>query len=275
MAIHSLSPRHCIKVRHMATMESLFAGGEIKNDKLAEVAERFKGEWVHGTEVNRRERQDKEDDQIHDLKSNIARLESILNQEVKRRNETNKAIQGAFEAHMATVQDRLEAGLVYRLDTLMNSVGVLNDRVKVVEEEFGTARQSYILDMEDKSTLVADDIVALKSTFTAERAERKERETLIIAKLRDLDERTAEKLIKDRKVLDTQVVQLNEELGVVGHEEDRRFHEFVFTELAALKTGLVQEGQAREQADDEIVLAIKQYTESVQEAIKVVNTASH
>lgn len=250
----------------------MFAGAELKIDKLIEVAERFQGA-DHGMQKAVNARQDAEDEKVHELKVNIARLEKTLNQEVKRRTETNKAIQGAFEAHMATVQDRLEAGLVYRLDTLMGSVDVLNDRIKVVEDEFSTARQNYIRDMEDKSTLVADDIVALKATFTAERAERKERETLIIAKLRDLDERTAEKLVKDRKALDIQVVQLNEELGVVGHEEDRRFHEFVFKELASLKTGLVQEGQAREQADDEIVAAIKQYTESVQEAIRVVNTA--
>lgn len=254
--------------------DALFAGNEIKIDKLAEVADRFKG-YEHGMEVNRKARQDKEEDQIHDLKMNIARLENTLNQEVKRRSETNKAIHAAFDAHMATVQDRLEAGLSYRLDTLMGSLDVLHDRINVVGEEFITARQNYIRDMEDKSTLVADDIVALKSTFQAELSERKERETLIIARLRDLDERTAEKLVKDRRTLEIQVAQLNEELGVVGHEEDRRFHEFVFAELAALKTGLVQEGQAREKADDEIVAAIKQYTECVQEAIKVVNTASH
>lgn len=246
--------------------------GELKNDKLAEVVERFKA-GEHGVEVNRKARKDKEEDEIQALKMNITRLENTLNQEVKRRTETNKAIQSAFEAHMATVQDRLEAGLVHRLDTLMSSVDGLNDRIAVVEDEFSTARQSYIRDMEDKSTLVADDIVALKASFTAERNERKERETLIIAKLRDLNERTAEKMVKDQQMLDAQVAELNTELGVVGHEEDRRFHEFVFTELAALKTGLVQEAQTREQADDEIVDTLTKYTGSVQEAMRVVVVA--
>lgn len=247
------------------------AMGELKIDKLAEVIDRFKAS-EHGVEVNKKARQDKEEDEIQALRQNITRLENTLNMEVKRRTETNKAIQGAFEAHMATVQDRLEAGLVHRLDTLLSSVDVLNDRVAVVEEEFSTARTSYIRDMEDKSTLVADDIVGLKATFTAERNERKERETLIIAKLRDLNERTAEKLVKDRQILDVQVAELHTELGVVGHEEDRRFHEFVFTELAALKTGLVQESQTREMADDDIVETLTRYTQSVQEAMRVVNS---
>lgn len=248
--------------------------GELKIDKLQETAQRFKG-LERGAHVNKEARQDKEEDEIQALRANIARLENTLNQEVKRRNETNKAIQAAFEAHMATVQDRLEAGLVHRLDGLMTSVDVLNDRIAVVEEEFSTARQSYIRDMEDKSTLVADDIVSLKAMFTAERNERKDRETLIIAKLRDLNERTQEQMVKDARTVDAQVVELNMELGVVGHEEDRRFHEFVFTELAALKTGLVHESQTREQADDEIVDTLNRYTTSVQEAMRVVNQAAH
>merc|ERR1712072_65371 len=102
----------------------------------------------------------------------------------------------------ATIQDKLEAGLLHRLDGLLSSVDMLNERIAVVEEDFSTARQSYIRDMEDKSTLVADDIVSLKATFTAERNERKERETLIIGKLRDLDERTHEQLEKDARTVD-------------------------------------------------------------------------
>jgi hypothetical protein len=245
--------------------------GESKTDKVTEVADRFK-KFEHGMQVkDNKSKADKEDDEIQSIKANITRLENILNQEVKRRTDTNRAIQSAFEAHISTVGDKLEAGLFKRLDSLMTDVEALNERVGVVEEEFSTARQGYIRDMEDKSTLVADDIVALKSVFTTERTERKERETLIIAKLKDLDRRTAEQMVKDDEQLDKHVIELNMELGVVGHEEDRKFHEFVFTELAALRTGLENETQLREQADDEIVAALNHYTQSVQEAMRVVN----
>jgi hypothetical protein len=255
-------------------METGWNVGEIKMDKLLEIADQFK-KFEHGMEVKStpRDKQQKEEDEIQSIKANIARLENTLKQEVKRRTETNKAIQNSFEAHISTVGDKLEAGLVTRLDSLMASVEVLNDRVGFVEEEFNTARQSYIRDMEDKSTLVADDIVAMKSVVTSERSERRDRETLIIAKLKDLDRRTAEQMVKDDEVLDGQVAVLVKELGVVGHEEDRKFHEFVFTELAALRTGLENEAQIREQADDEIVNALNHYTQSVQEAMRVVNQA--
>jgi hypothetical protein len=80
-------------------------------------------------------------------------------------------------------------------------------------------------------------------------------------------------MVKDDEALDGQVAVLVQELGVVGYEEDRKFHEFVFTELAALRTGLESEAQVREQADDEIVNALNHYTQSVQEAMRVVNQA--
>jgi hypothetical protein len=241
-------------------------------DKLAALTITFQ-DFQHAVEGSKQVRQNKEDDEIQALKASITRLENTLNQEVKRRDDTNLTIQNAFEAHMATVQERLEAGLLQRLDGLMQSVKVLNDRIGIVEEEFTTARQSYVRDMEDKSTLVADDIVALKATFKAERLERKERETLIIAKLRDLGERTRESMEKGDRNLDVQVAQLDSELGVVGHEEDRRFHEYVFTELAALKKGVKQESVERQQADDEIADTLTHYTQSVQEAARIVNQA--
>merc|ERR1712086_144877 len=63
------------------------------------------------------------------------------------------------------------------------------------------------------------------------------------------NKRTAEQMVKDDDALDGQVANLTQELSVVGWEEDRKFHEFVFTELAALRTGLENEAHVREEAD--------------------------
>mmetsp|Transcript_5497 Transcript_5497/g.8546 ORF Transcript_5497/g.8546 Transcript_5497/m.8546 type:complete len:253 (-) Transcript_5497:67-825(-) len=242
------------------------------SDKLAAINDDFS---IFNRHMDRtvKQRVDKEQDELHSLKLQIAKLEATLNQEVKRRNETNKALQGMFQAQMATVQDKLEAGLVDRLEKLLSSVDTLNERVNIVETSFNVERERYVIDMEDKSAMVARDIAGLKSAFQQEWSERKERETLIIAKLRDLDERSAESMLKEQKVLEVQVEELHSDLNVVGHEEDKRFHEHVFQELAALKSGLVMEAQTREQSDDEIVAALKHYTESVQEAMRIVNQA--
>merc|ERR1712187_405984 len=94
--------------------------------------------------------------------------------------------------------------------------------------------------MGDKSSMVAKDCQSLQTSFQNERADRKEREMLIIAKLRDLDARTAEKLAKETAVCDQKYAELEEEMQIaVKDDGDKRFQEYILEEMAALKNGLV------------------------------------
>mmetsp|Transcript_70194 Transcript_70194/g.121545 ORF Transcript_70194/g.121545 Transcript_70194/m.121545 type:complete len:251 (+) Transcript_70194:108-860(+) len=243
--------------------------------KLAALTERFSG-FERQMDMETKVRKDNEDVQINTIRDNIARLEKTLNSEIKRRVEANKALQGMFEAQMATVQDKLEAGLLERLDSLHVAVDSLNDRVDAVEQDFSQARERYIRDIEDKSAMVSKDVAALQTAFQNERADRRERETLIVAKLRDLEERTVERFTNDQKMLEKQHTELREELEVVLHETengDKMFQDYILEEMAALKNGLVVESQTREHADDDIVNALNHYTTAIQDALKVVNQA--
>merc|ERR1711924_541813 len=102
--------------------------GENASFKLMALAERFAG-FEHQVKVEGKVRKDAEELQIQIIKDEIVRLEQVLNSEVQRRAEANKALQGMFEAQMATVQDKLEAGLIERLDQLHGALDTLNDRV--------------------------------------------------------------------------------------------------------------------------------------------------
>lgn len=241
--------------------------------KLAAVSGRFSG-FERQMEVECKARKDVEEAEYSKLKDNITRLEKTLNSEIKRRVEANKALQGMFEAQMATVQDKLEAGLMERLDQLQEAVGSLNERVDTVERDFSQTREQYIRDIEDKSSMVAKDASQLQQSFQNERADRKERETLIVARLRDLDARTTDRLAAETKALDQAYTELREELEVaVKDDGDKRFQDYILEEMAALKHGLVVETQMREQADDDIADALKHYTKSIQDALRVVNQA--
>lgn len=245
----------------------------MSNFKLAELAHSFTG-YKKQMDMEIKARKDAEDMEITSIRDNIARLEKTLNSEVQRRTDANKALQGMFEAQMATVQDKLEAGLVDRLDALDDAVKSLESRIDIVDDDFSQARERYIQDIEDKSAMVSKDVTALQLAFQNERADRKDRETLIVAKLRDLEARTQEKFVKDEGVLEQQHSDLVQSLSEALHEDnDKRFHEHILEEMAALKTGLVLESQTRESADDNIVSALNHYTQAIQEALRVVNQA--
>merc|ERR1740117_991738 len=95
---------------------------------------------------------------------------------------------------------------------------------------------------------------------------------MIVAQIRDLKERTAERFSCDLITLEKQHCELREELEVALHEDnDKRFQDHILEEMAALKTGLVVESQTREQADDSIVSALNHYMQAIQEALRVVN----
>jgi len=219
-------------------------------------------------------RKDSEDMQLNSLWENIARLEKTLGSESKRRVEAHKALQGMFEAQMATVQDKLEVGLMHRIDGLRSLLSNLNDRVDTAERDFKQARTQYVRDIEDKSAMVAKDAENLQAMFQGERHDRKERETLIVAKLRELEGRSAESLETSQAAMDARLAELREDLGMaVKDDSDKRFQDYILEEMAALKRGLVVETQARESADDEIVNALHHYTAAVQDALRAVNQA--
>lgn len=239
--------------------------------KIGELVDRFeKLAATREREINARK--DAEDNETIRIRDNVTRLQATLNEEVKRRGEAHKALQGMFDSQMATIQDKLEAGLAERLQALHEAVESLNDRVDSVESDFSQSRERYIKDIEDKSTMVSKDVAVLQTAFQGERQERKERESIVVAKLKDLGERTAERFSKDLQTLEKQHAELREELEVALHEDnDKRFQDHILEEMAALKTGLVVESQTREKADDEIVLAISQYTQAIVSALKMVN----
>jgi len=250
------------------------ADGSDARGKLASIADKFSG-FERQMDVETKARKESEEGNSTALRDNIARLEKTLNSEIKRRVEANKALQGMFEAQMATLQDKLEAGLLDRLDSLHSAVGALNGRVDAVVKDFSQAREQYIRDIEDKSAMVARDAASLQQTLQGERADRKDRETLIISKLKELDARTASRLESERDMCDRKFQELREELDVACRDDgDKRFQDYILEEMAALKNGLVVETQTRERADDDTVNALHHYTRSIQDALRVVNQAA-
>lgn len=253
-----------------------------ESDRMVQTSSRLNalGEEFSGFErqmaVETRARKDTDESALGAVKDNIARLEKTLNAEIKRRVEANKALQAMFESQMATVQDKLEAVFIERFDQLHTSVDSINNRMEVVEKDFTASREQYVRDIEDKSAMVAKDVASLHASFVSEKNDRKERETLIAAKLREHEKKAHEKFLSEAEICDQKYRILREELEEsksVRQSGDGKFQDYIIEEVAALKNGLVIESQTRESSDDDIVSALHNYTKALQEALRVVNQA--
>merc|ERR1719384_1462637 len=95
-----------------------------------------------------------------------------------------------FESQIVSIQDRLEAIFIDRLDKLQLSVDSLSDRMASVERDFTLTREQYIQDIEDKNAMVAKDINGMQNAFENEKINRRERELVISKKLGDHESRT-------------------------------------------------------------------------------------
>lgn len=243
--------------------------------KLGMLQQRFTG-FEREMEMETRSRKTTDESKLGTIKDDMSKLERTLNSEIKRRVEANKALQGMFESQIATVQDKLEAVFVERLDRLQSRVDSLNDRMGVVEKDFSQSREKYIRDIEDKNQMVAKDVASLQGTFRQEKVDRKEREQATALKLRDHAARTSAKFEEEEKIREAKYQALREELEEskrLRERGDDKFQAFILEEVAALKNGLVVETQTREQADDNIVNALNHYTHVLQDALRVVNRA--
>jgi len=241
--------------------------------KIGALREKFSGfqsQW----EMETKHRIDRDGTKLDGVKESMARLETTLNSEIKRRVEATKALQGMFESQIQSIQERLEAIFLDRLDKLQNNVDLLSDRMGSVERDFSVTREQYIRDIEDNNAMVARDTNAMQNAFENEKIDRRERELGISKKLGDHEGRTHAALEAQASTREQKYQSLRgelEEIKRVREKGDDKFQTFILEEVASVKNGLITEGRAREQADDDIVQALNHYTKCLQDALRIVN----
>jgi len=243
---------------------------QVKIGALREKFNGFQAQW----EVETKHRMDREGNKLEGVKESMVKLESTLNSEIKRRVEANKALQAMFESQISSIQDRLEAIFVDRLDKLQLSVDSVSDRMSAVERDFTLTRERYIQDIEDKNAVVAKDTNGLQNAFENEKIDRRERELAISKKLGDHEARTQAALEAQGAHREQKYQALRSELEEVKRAREKgddKFQTFILEEVAAVKNGLVAESHAREQADDDIVQALNHYTKCLQDAMRIIN----
>lgn len=241
--------------------------------KIGALREKFAG-FQNQWEMETKHRIDRDSTKLDGVRDSMMKLESTLNSEIKRRVEANKALQAMFESQIASIQGRLEAIFVDRLDKLQLNVDTLSDRMGSVEREFTHTRERYIQDIEDKNAVVAKDTNGMQNAFENEKIDRKERELAISKKLGDHEGRTHAALEAQASAREGKYQTLRgelEEIKRIREKGDDKFQTFILEEVAAVKNGLVAESHSREQADDDIVQALNHYTKCLQDALRIIN----
>ena len=79
----------------------------------------------------------------------------------------------------------------------------------------------------------------------------------------------------ERVARESTLTILREELDEGNRARNKsaeRIQTLIMEEIASLKNGLLNEAQSREEADESIVTALNEYTKTLQDSLRVVNT---
>jgi hypothetical protein len=240
-------------------------------DKMLNDFGDFEGQLRNGT----RQRREKDEHRVAELRSTIKEVESEVSEEAQRRIEATKALQAWAETQVLSVRTRLEELLISQHTDALQRVAVLTSRVAALEKTF-EADQARVLDEVDRRNkeLVAA-LQAFHESFEAERRDRILREQRILDRLGAAEHEAiavwdAERLQREHVYMG--VKKRLEEAVEARTKSDDRLQSSVFAELGAIKNGIAAEASARSQEDNSLAVTLNAYVAKLQASLALINS---
>jgi len=244
--------------------------------KLRDVGQRFVGfeQVVTGDTLKRR---DAERGKVKAAQEGAMKLERAMNAEIKRRVEANKQVQGLTETLANDMLERLQGGIIVRIEKLASSIESLTLRCTTLEKGITQFRGELPSKLQVDTAALVKEITELRGHLEADRKARVERDTGMLRRLAEME--TSESLQLDRgmEAYRSAADQLRTEIDNLARTEEvsdsrtEKFRTFILEEITGMKNTLAVSAQAREQTDDEIVQAMNQYTNALQKGLHSAN----
>ncbi|GMH69251.1 hypothetical protein TrVE_jg8489 [Triparma verrucosa] len=255
------------------------------SDALPGTSTKAKLEAVIGTfqefdttmRIGTRQRREKDEHRVAELRVEMGKMEKSLGAEVKRRVEMNKSIQAWCEQQIAAVKAKFEVAIEERAVKIHERIEVISERITDLNERFEEEKIRIPADIERRGKELAAMLAAFQAEFEVEKKERLEREGRIEKLLDDQEhearqrfeiERTAR---EERYIELTRIIEVNEKSRI---KADGKFQNVVKEELQSLHNQIAIEAQVREREDDEIVEALNRYTGKLQASLQIINSTN-
>uniref|UniRef100_A0A7S3M234 SF-assemblin n=1 Tax=Spumella elongata TaxID=89044 RepID=A0A7S3M234_9STRA len=248
--------------------------GPTTKEKLASIVhgfDEFDTEMKRGT----RQRREKDEFRITELKTEMSRLDSDLTVEIKRRTEMNKSTQIWFEDQLSNLNVKFHETLEKRKEETYHRLERLNERISNMDMYFEDEKAKILKYIDDRGEELARLLYKFKEEFDEDRALRLDREAVIVKQLTDHEQEVNERFenqIESREARYSAVREILEDNVRLRDKTEARFQAFFDKELNRLKNDFRSEAEIREKEDDEIIEALNRYTLKLQTSLKVVNS---
>lgn len=240
--------------------------------KLEHVAERFSA-FYSDLEQEKQQRRLAESSRYQALADSMVKLEKSLEAEVKRRAEADRQMQAHFEEEVKSIQDRVASQYAELSSSFRTSVEglarTLQDLHAIVKEEREQRRQ----DIEHLAATLVGKVNECVGALDEERVSRVEAETKTVRQVGADLLRLQERVDAEKSQREGELGQLRSEIHeVLGNRNvtDEKFQAVVLEELASLKAQVAAEHEERVAEDDEIIMAVNDYTKALQDGLRIV-----
>jgi hypothetical protein len=225
--------------------------------------------------VGTRQRRERDEQRLAQLRSDMSRVEQALNAEIKCRAEMNKSIQAWMEANVDAMCERFMEALEGHLVRVEERLEVGQERLTALEGVFAQIQLDIPEDIDARTTLITAELLSFDDAFAAEKTRRTAVEERVLNHIATNEHHALEQFEATRTLREKEFIGLRTVLDETQRERmkrDEKFQAYVQEEIASLRNALSLESQTREREDDELVEALNRYAEKLQSSLKLVNS---
>jgi len=219
-------------------------------------------------------KREKDEHCVTELRVAMNNMDRSLTQEIKRRIEGNKDLEIKAREEIAEMERRLTLILDDKVNLFQSRLGLMEDKVKELNERLEEEKKSMPKDIEEKGRALKEMLLSFQNEFSEERRDRLTREGRIMKQLTDHAQDLTQKWDNEsgERLRDTEELKSRLE----HHENNRAqaddaFESLIASELKSLRSDLQQEAMERKVEDDEIVEALNRYTENLQKSLSMLD----
>jgi len=222
-----------------------------------------------------KERKEKDDHSVAELRIKMSAMEDALSAEIKRRLSMKKTIQTHCDEQMARLQKHFETSLKDKMTFATERMDALEHAVSDLDRRLTAASETIPSDINKKGKELTQLVEKMREELQLETSHRRRREELIETQILEFSKKMTSELDDHKMERETGIEELRRMIltNESGRKEaDDKFERLIESELAALREEIEVEVRERKMEDDEIVEALNRYTENLQASLSMISS---
>jgi len=211
------------------------------------------------------------------IERELEKIEQVLATETKRRIEAGKALQNMFEAKVQAMQKEFKAELRACFEPLQAQIDALVSRVELLEVTMENERRDREKEIQKANKEVLDKFAVHQKQFEVEKVTRLQREAQTLKRVGDEVFRIQQKITSERTAREAAITLMKDDFmsaTKAREKADEIFKSEMLRKMAAVEKDLEVETKNRETSEEQLVNALNDYTQALQDGLKIVNRAT-